>query len=111
MSFFITHWYGIRPDFISRERLVEAAEAGFDVIECRYDTATNLRVLDWCRELGLRAFLWDDRMQLAIDEAPGWEVALDGMIADYAGHPALDRFFVRDEPYASHFPMLARIAA
>lgn len=110
MSFFITYWYGVPRDFISRERLLEAAQAGFDVIECRYDTATNLQVLDWCRQLGMRAFVWDDRMRLAIDEAPGWEQALDGMIADYGDHPALDRFFVRDEPYASHFPMLARIA-
>ena len=66
MSFPINFWYGIRPDFISRERLCEAKEAGFNIIECRYDTKTNKMVLKWCHELGLKAYLWDDRIKDAI---------------------------------------------
>ena len=30
----ITYWYGIRPEFLSKERLIEAKEAGFNIIEC-----------------------------------------------------------------------------
>ena len=30
----ITFWYGIRPEFLSKERLLEAKEAGFNIIEC-----------------------------------------------------------------------------
>lgn len=110
MSYPINFWYGIRPEFICRERLAEAAEAGFTVIECRYDTNTNKQVLTWCEELGLRAYVWDDRMAAAINETEGWQQTLDGMIADYAPYPALDRFFIKDEPVEAQFPMLARIA-
>lgn len=111
MAYPINFWYGIRPEFICRERLEEAAEAGFTVIECRYDTNTNKKVLRWCEQLGLRAYVWDDRMAAAINETEGWQQALDDMIADYADCPALDRFFIKDEPVEAQFPMLARIAS
>lgn len=110
MAYPINFWYGIRPEFICRERVAEAAEAGFTIIECRYDTETNKKVLTWCEELGLRAYLWDNRMADAINETEGWQATLDSMIADYADFPALDRYFIKDEPVEGHFPMLARIA-
>ncbi len=105
----ITYWYGIRKEFLSRERLVEAREAGFNLIECSYDTETNLRVLDLCTELGLRANVQDPRMHIALEGAPGWEAELDAMIADYRDCPALNRFFVRDEPTDAYFPTLGRV--
>lgn len=111
MSYPINFWYGIRPAFISRERVAEAAKAGFTIIECRYDTDTNKQVLRWCEELGLRAYVWDSRMADAINECDGWQDTLDQMVADYADYPALDRFFIKDEPVEAQFPMLARIAA
>ena len=110
MSFPINFWYGIRPDFISRERLCEAKEAGFNIIECRYDAKTNKRVLEWCEELGLKAYLWDDRMKDAINEAEDWQEALSQMISEYKDYPALDRYFIKDEPNNDAVPMLARIA-
>lgn len=79
----ITYWYGIRKEFLSRERLEEAREAGFNLIECAYDTETNLRVLALCAELGLRANVQDPRMSVALLGEPGWEAELDAMIADY----------------------------
>lgn len=105
----ITFWYGIRKEFLTRERLIEAQEAGFNLIECAYDTRTNLQVLSWCRELGLRANVQDPRMDAALAGQPGWEAALDGMIDDYSDCPALSRFFVRDEPMDDYFPTLGRV--
>jgi len=110
MSFPITFWYGIRPEFISRERLVEAKEAGFTIIECNYDTKTNLQVLDWCQELGLKANVRDSRMQIALAGEDGWEDALESMIADYKDKPAVNRYFMRDEPVDDDFPTLGRVA-
>ena len=110
MSFPINFWYGIRPDFISRERLCEAKEAGFNIIECRYDTKTNKKVLKWCHELGLKAYLWDDRMKDAINESEGWQDILSDMINEYKDYPALDRYFIKDEPNNEALPMLGRIA-
>lgn len=110
MAFPINFWYGIRPDFICRERLVEAKEAGFNIIECRYDAKTNKKVLDWCDELGLRVYLWDNRMKDAISEAEGWQSTLSEMVEEYKNYPALDRYFIKDEPNNEMIPMLSRIA-
>ncbi len=111
MTLPITFWYGIRPEFICRERLVEAMEAGFNLIECDFDTETNLRVLDWCAELGLKANVRDPRIDIALAGDDGWETVMEEMMADYKGHPALHRFFLRDEPISEYFPALGRVAA
>ena len=55
----ITYWYGVRPEFLSKERLIEAKEAGFTIIECSYGPETNQKVLTWCEELGLKANVGD----------------------------------------------------
>ena len=105
----ITYWYGIRPEFLSKERLMEAQEAGFNIIECHYGTETNKKVLRWCEELGLKANVGDPRIDAALAGAEGWEKGLDDMIADYAEFPAVNRFFVRDEPVDDYFPTLGRV--
>ena len=110
MSFPITYWYGIRKEFLSKERLMEAKEAGFNLIECAYDPETNKQVLAWCEELGLRANVQDPRMGTALAGNDGWEAALDDMIADYKGCKAVNRFFMRDEPVDEYFPVLGRVA-
>lgn len=110
MSFPITYWYGIRKEYLSRERLMEAKDAGFNLIECAYDTETNKQVLTWCEELELKANVNDPRMAVALAGAEGWESALDAMIADYRDYPAVNRFFMRDEPVDDYFPTLGRVA-
>lgn len=106
----ITYWYGIRSEFLSKERLLEAKEAGFNLIECAYDTKTNRQVLAWCEELGMKANVLDPRMRIALDGAEGWETTLDSLIADYRDCPAVNRFFLRDEPLDDYFPTLGRVA-
>lgn len=106
----ITYWYGIRPEFLSKERLMEAKEAGFNIIECSYGTETNKQVLTWCEELGLKANVGDPRVSKALAAEEGWEQGLLDMIADYADYPAVNRFFMRDEPMDDYFPTLGRVA-
>lgn len=106
----ITYWYGIRPEFLSKERLLEAKEAGFQIIECRYDPETNKKVLKWCEELGLKANVGDPRVAKALLAEEGWEQGLDDMIAEYAPFPAVERFYIRDEPLDDYFPTLGRVA-
>ncbi len=110
-QFPITYWYGIRKEHLSRERLIEAKECGFNTIECDYDRETNLQVLAWCDELGIKANVRDGRIEKALAGVDGWEEALDAMIADYAPFESLNRFFLRDEPVDEYFPNLARAAA
>lgn len=109
-SYPITYWYGIRPAFLSKERLVEAKEAGFNIIECSYGPETNKTVLAWCEELGLKANVGDYRMSQALAGEEGWEALLDAVIADYADYPAVNRFFIKDEPLDDYFPTLGRVA-
>ena len=106
----ITYWYGIRPEFLSKERLIEAKEAGFTIIECSYGPETNQQVLRWCEELGLKANVGDYRIGQALAGDPGWEALLDAVIADYADYPAVNRFFIKDEPLDDYFPTLGRVA-
>ncbi len=106
----ITYWYGIRPEFLSRERLEEARDCGFNIIECGYGREINLQVLAWCDELGLRANVRDSRIDAALAGQDGWEQGLDEMIADYAPFAATRRFFMRDEPLDDAFPNLGRVA-
>ncbi len=111
MSYPITYWYGIRPEFLSKERLEEATEAGFNLIECAYDTETNLKVLGWCAELGIKANVLDGRIYGALNANEGWEQSLDEMLADYAPFAdTVNRFFIRDEPLDDYFPTLGRVA-
>lgn len=105
----ITYWYGIRKPFLCRERLIEAKEAGFTIIECSYDTETNMQVLNWCEELGLKANVQDPRMNTVLAGGEGWEAVMDAIIADYADKPAANRFFIRDEPVDTDIPNLARV--
>lgn len=111
MSYPINFWYGIPKNYINEYRITEAAQAGFNIIECRYDTETNKQVLKWCETHGLKAYLWDDRMYKAIAGEDGWERYLDSMIDEYKDFPALDRYFIKDEPVGTQFPMLERIAS
>ncbi|MBE6586610.1 MAG: hypothetical protein E7645_08885 [Ruminococcaceae bacterium] len=110
MSLSITYWYGIRKEYLSRERLIEAKDAGFNLIECAYDTETNKQVLTWCEELDLKANVNDPRMGIALAGGEGWESALDAVIADYRDYPAVNRFFMKDEPVDEYFPTLGRVA-
>ncbi len=111
MSYPITYWYGIRREYLSKERLMEAMEAGFNLIECDYDRDTNLQVLAWCAELGIKANVRDRRIDNALAGHEGWEERLDEMFADYAPYTAtINRFFVRDEPLDDYFPTLGRVA-
>lgn len=105
----LTFWYGIPAAFICRERVEEAKNAGFNIIECCYDRDTNKKVLGWCEELGVHAFVYDSRMGNAFAGTDGWENGLISMIDDYSDCPALERWFVKDEPVDSQFPALARV--
>ncbi len=106
----ITFWYGIRPEYLSKERLIEAKEAGFNIIECSYGPETNKKVLKWCEELDLKANVGDPRIGQALAGEEGWEALLDAVIADYADYPAVNRFFIKDEPLDDYFPTLGRVA-
>ncbi|MCY2927108.1 MAG: hypothetical protein NT031_17080 [Planctomycetota bacterium] len=100
------------------ERYKEVAECGFNVAWGGWldnpeepgqpNPATAKKILDLCQQVGIKALVFDKRLDVmephAIDEK-----ALDGIIADYASHPALFGYMVRDEPGKEVFSTLGAV--
>ena len=109
-AFPITYWYGIRPEFLCKERIEEAIACGFNVIECCYDPEDNFRVLKWCDELGVRAIVSDGRIYAALNQSEGWQDSLRAMMDDYREYSSLLYYHLKDEPTEPQFALLRTIA-
>jgi hypothetical protein len=76
-----------------------------------YTKEKNLKYLDKCQEVGIKALVADPRIWEMVrdkEKYPGpIGPYLDAAIADYASHPALLGYIVDDEPGASLFPRIA----
>jgi hypothetical protein len=106
---------GPPPSQTSDERYAEVAAGGFDVAlpscDAVPDKPTNLRLLDAAHKAGLRVLVADGRMPTFQEWSPPLlfpnrqrpfteadRSALDAIVADYGGHPALLGYYVGDEP-------------
>lgn len=111
----ISFWCGPPDPFITPERYRQVADAGFTFLMPPCEGASkperNHRILDTAKAVGLKAFLQDDRMPMAITGVPDAKARLDAIVADYAKHPAFAGYFLTDEPSASAFPGLAEVVA
>ncbi len=100
------------------ERYKEVAECGFNVAWAGWldnpeepgqpNPATAKKILDLCQQVGIKALIFDKRLDVLEPHAVD-EKALDGVIADYASHPALFGYMVRDEPGKEVFPTLGAV--
>lgn len=119
-EFIISFWCGPPKAETTLKRYQEIAECGFtvalpptDVVNQaeRADVQTNKKVLDLCKQTGLKAILLDDRLVRARQaNAPDRTRNLDGVLADFAGHQALAGYFLADEPSAGDFPHLGAVS-
>jgi hypothetical protein len=119
-EFIISFWCGPPKAETTLKRYQEIAECGFtvamppaDVVNQaeRADVQTNKKILDLCKQTGLKAILFDDRLFLAKQpNAPDRARNLDGVLADFADHPALAGYFLADEPFAGDFPHLGAVS-
>jgi hypothetical protein len=98
------------------ERYKEVAECGFNVAWGGWSesgekvTPANTRkILDYCKQAGIKALIFDDRISTAA-KSPEREKALDGVMADFASHPALFGYMLADEPGKEVFSNLAAIS-
>src|SRR5438874_2721370 len=91
-SFPISFWCGPPDPFITVERYREVVAAGFNYLMPPCEGASlperNHRILDTAKVAGLKAFLQDQRMPMAMTGVPDAKQRLDTIIADYAKHPA-----------------------
>jgi len=100
------------------ERYKEVAECGFNVAWGGWldnpeepgqpNPATAKKILDLCQQVGIKALIFDKRLDV-LEPHQVDEKALDGVIADYASHPALFGYMVRDEPGKEVFTTLGGI--
>lgn len=112
----ISFWCGVPVKFISLERFQEVADAGFThampgLEQGTPTTEDNQRILDYCRDVGIKAFLYDRRMPHGLGPDGKGKAQIDAIVADYFAHPAFAGYFIGDEPGAGAFPALAQTFA
>src|SRR4051794_9168706 len=70
-DFMISYWWGPPPQFTTRERYQEIKDANFTVaLPIAGGAASveqNLKMLDHCQSVGLKAVIWDRRIAHAIN--------------------------------------------
>jgi hypothetical protein len=113
--FIVTFWCGPPLAEFSDQRAAEIAAAGFTVVgapcEGAITPALNRRALDVAARHGLRMWISERRVAEAVDDAPNPQPQLAAAVADYRDHPALDGYFLFDEPTAAQFDDLAKQVA
>lgn len=114
-SFFLTFWCGPPLAEFDDTRAAEVAAAGFTVVgpPCSggFDPALNLHALDVAQRHGLRVLVGDHRFESKAVIEPDWPAPLDAAVSEYRRHPALDGYFVGDEPPAPEFARVAAVVA
>jgi len=100
--FFITFWC---PPPATDEALAAVAAEHFNL------TWVPVEGLDVAAKHGLRAMLTNDLLSPATLDDPAKRAALDALIDRAKKHPALEAYFITDEPGAGAFAGLGRLVA
>jgi hypothetical protein len=112
-EFPISYWCGPMPEFQTPERYREIKEAGFTFVMpmcAGTSVELNRKILGYCQEVGLKAFIADGRMPIGVPDDAARK-RIDAIIADYASHPAFLGYHLVDEPGAGAYPALAQTVA
>jgi hypothetical protein len=111
--FFVTCWCGPPLAEFTDARAAELAAAGFDVVgspcEGRIDAELTRRALDIAARHGLKMWVNDGRVDQYHGLRPDWEAQLAAAVADLGPHPALDGYFLVDEPGHGQFADLGLV--
>jgi hypothetical protein len=113
-TFAIGFWCGPPVKFTTLERYQEIKDAGFTVVFPPNGGATlevNRKILDYCQQLGLKAFVYDSRIPVGGATDPKVRAGIDAAVADYAKHPALAGYHIADEPGPGAYPALGEVIA
>ncbi|MDB5320254.1 MAG: hypothetical protein JWN40_1885 [Phycisphaerales bacterium] len=112
-EFPISYWCGPMPEFATLERYREIKEAGFTFVMpmcAGADVELNRKILGFCQQVGLKAFVADGRMPLGVPDDAA-KKRIDAIVADYAKHPAFLGYHLVDEPGAGAYPALGQTVA
>jgi hypothetical protein len=101
-QFLVTFWC---PPPATDENLARVAAEGFNL------TWTPVEGLDVAARHGLRAMLTSDLLNPATLEDEAKRAQLDALIDRVKHHPAMEAYFLTDEPGAGAFPGLGKLVA
>ncbi len=101
-DFLITFWC---PPPATDENLANVAKEGFNL------TWTPAAGLDAAARHGLRAMLTSELLKPETLDDAAKRAELDALIARVKSHPALEAYFLTDEPGAGAFPGLGKLVA
>lgn len=113
-EFITSYWYGPPPKFTTIEQYRRIKDANFNVVmppgppDTSITVADNRKILGFCRELGMKAVIFDPRMPTSLAAADA-RSNIDAIVKDYADHPALMAYFIVDEPSADQFARLGAV--
>ena len=111
--FFITFWCGPPLAEFTDARAAEIAAAGFDVVgppcEGVMTPALTARALDVAARHGLRMWIKDPRIDQLHGLAPDYQAQTAAVVEEFGGHPALDGYFLIDEPHREQFEDLGLV--
>lgn len=115
----ITYWYGPPRKFLNADTYEDVKNAGFTLAGPMESTGSsveeNLKFLDICREKGMKACIYDKRIDQAMikyrDGEADWYEPLKSVTEDYKHHKALYSYYVTDEPQTRMFKMLGAVIA
>jgi len=98
--FLITFWC---PPPASDENLARVAQEGFNL------TWTPAEGLDIAQRQGLRSMLMSPLLKPEVLDDPVKRAELDALIARVKDHPALEAYYLTDEPGSAAFPGLGKL--
>ena len=107
-NFFISLWCG--PAEFTQETVAQVVNANFNVVMVGSRSHDDMiKALDLCQANSIKGFIVDQRIYNNNHDIEKYKANLDAVMKDYAGHPALWGYYVKDEPNSSQFDELARI--
>jgi hypothetical protein len=113
-DFVTSYWCNPPARFHTLERYAEIRNANFTVAMgaggAGLTVEQNRQMLDYCRQLGMKAIVRDGRLPLAASSAEQ-QAAIDAVVKEYADHPALFGYYLVDEPGAGAFDGLGQVVA
>lgn len=75
-----------------------------------YSVEDSKKMLDLCEQVGLKALVTDGRIGWEAVAEDDWRERIAEIVADYASHPALYGYYLRDEPNYQLFEALGMIS-
>ena len=117
-EFQIGAWHGLGYKQISERTVREVKDAGFTLVlppgwwdylpKGSSYVAENTRLLDICSKIGVKAVLFDIRIENAFWKEGSIDLVKQAA-QDYRNHPGLYGYYLTDEPSAMLFPHVAEM--